>query len=189
MHSAPPLDGAGLLQVLVFVPVVPQAVALQAPTSPHPPSIPQAAIAGQLFVVATPQESVQVDIVVAAVPQRIEQSGLQVFTPEATHKLMAETVHAVDPDQQTVGDVLSVFLHSPSTGSHVNPDTQPLVPHVTHSLAPGHQPSAGSGSLHGCGTASRHASLALHSDFSAALGKLSGAVGAIGRSWLTLDEI
>lgn len=66
VHSSPPLAGAGLLHVLVFVPDVPHAVALQAPHSLHPPSTPHAAVAGQDLVVATPHELVHVDIVDAA---------------------------------------------------------------------------------------------------------------------------
>lgn len=98
VHSSPPLDGAGLLQVLVFVPDVPQAV-LQALNSPHPPSLPQSAVDGHAFVVATPQELVQVEIVEAVLPQSVGQSGVQVITSEATHKLVAVTAQASEPTQ------------------------------------------------------------------------------------------
>ncbi|MEK9151243.1 MAG: hypothetical protein AAB547_01280 [Patescibacteria group bacterium] len=41
-QSAPPPEGAGLVQVLVWVPVVPQAVAEQGPKYDQPPSMGEA---------------------------------------------------------------------------------------------------------------------------------------------------
>jgi len=120
VHSAPPFEGAGSLQVRVFVPDVPQAVALQDPYSLHPPSTPHAAVAAQALVVATPHELVQVEIVEAAVPQAVGQSGLQVTTPLGVHATSAEATQLTGPDQQIV--VFISVLHRPSAGSHVRPD-------------------------------------------------------------------
>ncbi|KKU08050.1 MAG: hypothetical protein UX11_C0007G0015 [Candidatus Collierbacteria bacterium GW2011_GWC2_45_40] len=61
----------------------------------------QAEVAGQALVVAIPQEFLHVEIVEAAVPHAVGQSGLQVITSEATHKLVAVTVHAADPTHLT----------------------------------------------------------------------------------------
>ena len=100
VHSAPPFAGGGLLQVLVLVPLVPQAVALQAPHALHTPSTPQAAVAAQAFVVAAPQESVQDVIVEAAVPHAVGQSGSHVTTPEGT--------------QATHGPLRNLFIPDPT---------------------------------------------------------------------------
>ena len=60
-------------------------------------SVAQAVVAGHAFVVATPQESKQVDIVPAGFPQAVGQSGEQVTASEATQILVDVTVHAADP--------------------------------------------------------------------------------------------
>ena len=170
VHSAPPFAGAGLLHVLVLVPDVPHAVALHSLHSLHSPSTPHAAVAAHDLVAATPQELVQVEMVEAAVPHAVGQSGSQTSTPLGTHTAAALAIHAVPLSQQIV--VFTFFLHRLSAGSQTSPLTQLVV--ALHDpqrgfLVPAKAILASSSSL-GISASSAKSS--------AAIGSLSGAVGA-----------
>ena len=72
VHSAPPFAGAGLLHVLVFVPSVPQAVALQTLHALQPPSV-----AGQFERFA--QNLVEITWSSSLVAQRLSDAVYQVL--------------------------------------------------------------------------------------------------------------
>jgi len=77
-------------------------------------------VASQFFVVATPQEFVQVLIVDDGLPHSVGQSGLQVITPVGVHGTLPFNVHAADGELQQIVEP-SPFLHLPSTESQVSP--------------------------------------------------------------------
>ena len=93
---------------------MPQAVALQALSLPQPPSSPQSAVAGQFFVVATPQESWQVDIVKASVPHTTGQSGSSVphTTGQSGSQVITPTKGSHVTSVTTAVTVLGQSAHS-----------------------------------------------------------------------------
>lgn len=71
------------------------------------------AVAAHDFVVATPHELTQVEIVEAGRPHLVGQSGLHVTVPDATQTVLidvADIVQAEDPYQETVSIALALSI-------------------------------------------------------------------------------